>query len=895
MHIEDFLGRLEGVTKSANGFQAKCPAHDDNKASLCIHTESDGKILIKCQAGCETPPILGAVGLRLADLFPEQAKYEKKAQKAKPVNFNVVAEYTYNNEEGELLYQVCRLDPKDFLLRQKVISPTSAGWEWKANGIRRVLYRLPEVLKAIAEGKTIFVCEGEKDVHTIESMGLVATTNPIGAAKWLSGYTKSLKGADVVIVPDNDGPGRKHAHLVAVSIIGDASRVRVLTLPGLPPKGDVSDWKAAGGTQAEFLTLLGSVQDWKPTDIELDPPKVSGSDGEMLNDLGNARRLVKKFGENIRYCCDSALWYRWDGEYWKNDSNGAIMRMARVIVDEMVASAAQDLEKALIENDDDLLGAARAFERHAITSGNNRRMTSMIEQARADSKIIIMHDELDKDNYLLNCANGTIDLRTSTLRPHARENMITKRSPVAYEPKAKCPAWLKFLDEIFKGDEEILEFIHCACGYTLTGETREQVFFIMYGCGSNGKTTFITALRNILDGYHMKISTDTLVEKNSAGGATNDIAMLGGARFVSAIETSAGKKLAESLVKELTGQDQISARFLYKEFFTFTPVFKLWLACNHVPIIQGQDNGIWRRIRLVPFLQRYEVVGHPTGPYMDKTLEGKLAKEYEGILAWLVRGCQMWLSKGLPVCNAITAATGKVQQNMDILNGFLTECTVWSSSAEITAKALYETYCAWATANGEKALSQKWFGMRLTERGNCERVHDRNGFTWHGIGLVTNRYIDSRDGCVTDRDGYEEQKGGSQDPDSCLNIGSVTDVTDVTEDMGNPHAQAHRRTGAHAQGKFTENASHQSHQSRTHEIPSNVETKPVATPEAIDELTKLIDEKIASSTLPILLEQGTTIVDFAKYAATESRDALSNSKKVSRPAIERLNKLRIDV
>ena len=241
-----------------------------------------------------------------------------------------------------------------------------------------------------------------------------------------------------------------------------------------------------------------------------------------------------------------------------------------------------------------------------------------------------------------------------------------------------------------------------------------------------------------LGDYETKTSTDTLVEKNNSSN-TNDLAALRGARLVSAIETSAGKRLAEALVKELTGQDAVTARFLYQEFFTFLPVFKLWLACNHVPVIQGQDFAIWRRIRLIPFNVQFQDADHPTGPYKDKALSDKLKSEHEGILAWLVRGCLDWQKDGLSTAKAVRAATGKLQQDMDVLGGFLGECCVFERNAQSTAKELYAAYCDWAARNGEKPLSQRWFGLRLSERGSCESFKTQFGKSWHGIGLLSGR------------------------------------------------------------------------------------------------------------------------------------------------------------
>lgn len=669
MRIGDLIAYFPNAKRTPNGWQAKCPAHEDKVASLSIHTEEDGKVLLHCHAGCEPEAVLRAVGLKLSDLFPEEkgtsrgdTGRSKRRSRSAPSDSSIVAEYDYLDESGSLLYQSVRLDPKDFRFRRRVVTSTSAGWVWNMEGVRKVIYRLPEVMAAVGDGRPVFIVEGEKDVHTLERLGLVATCNPGGAGKWLKSYAPSFRLADVVILPDNDPPGRDHAEMVAKTLKGHAKRIRVVRLSDLPPKGDVTDWVEAGGTVEDLLRVVDAAPDWEPA------PEVNvtlGIDGEPLNDLGNARRLVKKHSDSVRFCYDAGKWYSWDGIRWSRDETGDIIRKAKEIVDVMFVQSLAAKKKAESDADDEALEAAKTFERHAITSGNHRRIMAMISQAESEPGIPILANELDKDNWLFNCPNGTIDLRTGELRPHNRLDLISKVSPIAYDPDVKCPTWERFLLEVFQEDEELIRFVHTASGYTLTGDTREQVFFILHGCGSNGKSTLLMALRDIFGDYETKTSTDTLIEKNS--NSTNDIAALRGARFVNAIETSAGKRLAEALVKELTGQDAVSARFLYQEFFTFIPVFKLWLACNHVPVIQGQDHGIWRRVRLVPFGVQFREPEESSGPYKDKALPEKLKSEYEGILAWLVRGCLDWQKDGLPSAKAVRLATGRLQQDMDVL------------------------------------------------------------------------------------------------------------------------------------------------------------------------------------------------------------------------------------
>ena len=275
MTVEQILERLPDRKSTSNGWQAKCPAHDDRKASLCIHQEPDGKVLMMCQAGCETKDILAALGLTWDDLFPEKSRsapsqpgQRKKRNRSFAGDRRVVATYDYVNEDGELLYQVQRTDTKEFIQRRRVIRDNVAKWEYNIKGVTRVLYRLPQIRSAIMEGRPIYLVEGEKDVHTLESWGLTATTNSGGAmSKWLDSFSRSLAGADVIILPDNDAPGKKHAEDVGRSLQATAGRVRVISLPDIKEHSDVTDWAAAGGTLEKLIALQEAVPDFRPGSV----------------------------------------------------------------------------------------------------------------------------------------------------------------------------------------------------------------------------------------------------------------------------------------------------------------------------------------------------------------------------------------------------------------------------------------------------------------------------------------------------------------------------------------------------------------------------------------------------------------------------------------------------
>jgi hypothetical protein len=253
----NILSRLEGVKRCGNGWQAHCPAHDDRKQSLHVSEGKDGRVLVHCHAGCSVDDVCAAVGLGTKDLFPEP---ERKRKQAGPGE--VIATYDYKDASGKLLFQVCRTADKRFFQRRP---DGKGGWVNGLSNIKPVLYRLPEVLQAVQRGDTVFIPEGEKDVDNLARLGLTATTSPMGAGKWRDYYSDWLKSANCVILPDNDEPGRKHAEQVARSLTARGCRVRVVELPGLPPKGDVSDWLAAGGGKDELLRLAAEAPEWEPS------------------------------------------------------------------------------------------------------------------------------------------------------------------------------------------------------------------------------------------------------------------------------------------------------------------------------------------------------------------------------------------------------------------------------------------------------------------------------------------------------------------------------------------------------------------------------------------------------------------------------------------------------
>lgn len=436
-------------------------------------------------------------------------------------------------------------------------------------------------------------------------------------------------------------------------------------------------------------------------------------------DLGNAERLAHDHRNDLRYCHQWSKWLHWDGARFAVDDVGRVIELAKQSVRSIYHEAAN--------TEDDQ--ARTALVKHARSSEKWQRIQAMIQKAQSEPGIPVRPDDLDRDPWLLACKNGTIDLRTGKLLESNRAHLITKVAPVAYDPAADCPVFLEFLDQIMNGDAELIDFLQRAIGYSLTGTTVERVVFILWGTGKNGKSTLLELLRTIFGDYAMRTPTETLMVRRGSE-IPNDIARLKGVRFVSASESEEGQRLAEARIKDITGGDMISARFMRGEFFDFLPSFKLWLATNHKPVIRGTDNAIWDRIKLIPFRVRIP------DSKQDKHLREKLAAEAPGILAWAVQGCLAWQRDGLGDPVKVREATKGYRAEMDVLGSFIEECCVVAEHCRATAAQLYAAYSRWCEDAGERSITKTAMGKQLTERGfDSAQVGATRARTWFGIGL----------------------------------------------------------------------------------------------------------------------------------------------------------------
>ena len=435
-------------------------------------------------------------------------------------------------------------------------------------------------------------------------------------------------------------------------------------------------------------------------------------------DAGNAEAFAHLHGHGFRYDHIRGKWMLWTGNHWVEDEKDKARDVMLEAVRERRMAAAS------------LSNRTEANKRvdWALASESTARITAALRAATSIEAIATITPEYDRDPCLFTCGNGTLDLHTGWLRASLAEDLITRATPVNYIPGAKCPRWLRFLGEVFGQDQELIEFVWLAVGYSLTGDTSEQCLFILLGEGANGKSTFLEVLLGLLGSHAITAPFATFLVQHNTGSPRNDIAALYGARLVKAAESQQRASLDEAVIKEITGGDRVTARFLYSEQFTFHPQFKLWLATNHLPRIRGTDEAIWRRIRLIEFKQRFE------GASLDRRLPQKLKVELPGILAWAVEGCLRWQKTELGIPKAVVEATNLYREESDILGRFIDEECVVGKQHSVGGNDLYMSYRRWSGGNNEEAVSSSIFSNDLLRRG-IRKARVGKGVVYHGLKL----------------------------------------------------------------------------------------------------------------------------------------------------------------
>lgn len=448
--------------------------------------------------------------------------------------------------------------------------------------------------------------------------------------------------------------------------------------------------------------------------LRCDPFAIDVS-AEPHTDLGNARRLVAAYGRELRYVPPWKKWLVWDGLRWAKDRTEQHHRWAKEI-------ARQVTEKAEAMPDGDIKKAMLNAAKRAESAPGVR---GMLELAGTEKGVVVDSDELDEDPDVLNTRSGTLHLPTGELRPHNHADNLTKVAAVEYYENATAPQFLAFLEQI-QPDPEMRAFLQRLLGHSLSGRVREHILPIFHGVGANGKSTLVEVCRKVLGDYAASVDPGLLIDRGEQH--PTGVADLFALRLALTHESDQGRRLAEGTIKRLTGGDIITARRMREDFWSFQPTHSLIMVTNHAPIVTGTDEGIWRRLRIVPF----EVVVPPD--QRDPDLPEKLFSEGPGILRWMVEGYRAYLVEGLSAPQLVENATSNYRESSDMLGLFLAEhCTV-QQSAWVQSAVLFDAWKRFCEAENIRAGSQKSFSTALQDRG-YDKTKSHGSMVWQGIGL----------------------------------------------------------------------------------------------------------------------------------------------------------------
>jgi len=781
MQLSDLLAKLGETEGDTDGFLAHCPAHTDSQASLRVAVSGKGRVLVRCRAGCETADVMKAVGLTMGDLAemkPGDVDVPRATSTDSPASSADVAALAVRLDGfAEALLQTGTADvdaARGYAAERFGVSPDDVarlglGLATDLGGGPRLVVPFRD-LRGVARGfqaraleadsavrwlgpkspdgaswarvgyfpgsagyDEVLITEGPGDALTaacalgfdtvgIRGAGLVS--NPAVVEEVVA----MLDGREAVIAGDGDPAGHRFTAVLAEALAARDLRVRVLNLP---EGKDLSDWYAEdrprfGMAAVRAIAEAETVKSRSAALLAWDEDRYS------LTDLGGARYLrdyLESLGSGVKYT-EEAGFFLLDNGVWRKDEMQQVRTHAQAVADlvrelarvaggEAARDGAGDFDKK----------RASRLNRYAAHVQTSRGMDAMLRELQAVQGVPTALSSFDLHHDLLAARNGVINLRTGELGPHDPNLLLTRRLEYDYDPAAKAPRWEAFLEEVFPAYPQMPDYLRRLVGYGVSGRTDEQCFAVHWGTGANGKSVFTDTLTEVF----REVTTTTpfaTFEEQRGGGIPNDLAALKGSRLVMAAEGEQGRPMAESVLKRVTGRDEVTARFMRKEFFSFRPTFLLMLATNFKPSFKGQDEGLWRRVKLVPW-ERY------FAPHeRDHHLGNALMEEAPGIVAWAVRGAREWFRDGLQDPAAIRDSTKEYRETSDALAGFLPGEFIYDEQAgRIEGAALFTQYLDWADAENLPAR-ERWtrraFFSALEERGLTKRKTNK-GVAFDGV------------------------------------------------------------------------------------------------------------------------------------------------------------------
>ena len=679
-----------------NKAQCKCPAHNDKQASLTI-TKGNKCTLFYCHAGCSVEDILAAVGLEKKDTFYDKEEYTTnwKNYVESREKRKIEAIYNYVSCNGTYTFTKIRLEGKKLLYGILENERFTYGLPRNTprKSLKAIYGNVKALNKAINENKHIFIVEGEKDVDTMAKQGYIAFTYG-GVNDWQSDFAELVKGANVIILADNDNAGIKVANTILNDIEAVTNSAKVVIPMPDTPKADITDYFEAGHTKDEFEQMINTVtENRKATEkprslVELLEQMQVASKYET-NDKGFGYLFADVFKGKHRYNSDRKEFMYYDGKRWIDDAEAMRAKnSAKELSDALLVYAV----KGTLEKD------KSEYLKQVTSLVNIRNRHNMLQ----DSKDVyyFQNSDLDKDDYILNVSNGTIDL--SDIEPkfteHKADMLLSKICNANYDENATCETWIKFLDDVMQGDKDKIRYLQKIAGLSLTGNTEQETMFILYGSTTrNGKSTFCETLMYLLGDYALTMQPQSLAVKQNLDSrqASGDIARLDGCRLCNASEPPKRMLFDTALLKSLLGRDSITARHLHQREFTFIPKFKMLMNTNYLPTITDDTVFSSGRINVISFDRHFE-------PHeQDKTLKQKLRskKELSGILNWCIEGLRLYRLEGLIPPLTVQMATDIYRTDSDKIGNFLNECMT-KCDRNSKAKDVYDIYAEWCNENG---------------------------------------------------------------------------------------------------------------------------------------------------------------------------------------------------
>lgn len=703
MNLKEASTYFDGVTRfKDNSFQCKCPVHHDHTASMTVSKGKKG-ILIHCHAGCETKSILEAVGLRESDLFYDsnvtKVKQDWKDRLEHSKKKKIVEIYDYVDQGGKYLYSKIRFEKDENGKKEMLYGVLNKEKDWFQYGLKgkhKTLYNLPEIREAAAQKRTIYYVEGEKDVETLRGLGLIATTAG-SSGDWRRFFSMYFSGIDVVLLPDNDEAGEKLTTRIISDLIGVVNSIKVVKTSERD-HGDVTDYFQDGYTIEDFNKLVretefipqnqGKDVD-KPTKKKAIPQWIKEKVAELgpeinysYDDRGNGDLFADVFKDVCRFNSTAKCWCCYNGKFWEEDRAELIAaENAKMLQDALLiyATTIEDYKER------------EEYGKHVMKIGRQQVRKNMIYDAR--SKYPVKAEQFDQHKELFNCKNGTYNLETGVLQKHNPNDYISKISNVYYDPAAKSTEIQKTMNTILQGNKENIEYIQKIFGMALSGITNEEKLFLLYGATTrNGKSTIVETYLYMIKDYGITMQPETLaLSKKDSRTANGDIARLNGARFVNAPEPPQNMRFDAALIKQLTGNDMITARKIYQEEMSFIPEFITLINTNHLPIITDETLFTSGRIVVIPFRKHFEE--HEQDKWLKNRL--KQRQNISGFFNWCVAGYQKYQKDGLETTESMNQEIESYHMNSDKIAAFISEVLTEDPTQFVTMKELYPIYEQW--------------------------------------------------------------------------------------------------------------------------------------------------------------------------------------------------------